>query len=250
MSLVVNTTTPNDSDNGRSRRDEASNLAEWLRMFPSLMACKSKAYAGDYSEDPSVCPPPGIVFRSLQMVGPEDVRVVVLGQDPYHTPGKANGLAFGYHINYLGGTVDSSLLNMSEEARRNGYDFDILTLEHLPPQGVLLLNTCLTVEATKPLSHCGVVGWEAEIQKILLYLIHNTKCVFLLMGGHSLDLLTHACTGEGREVPEDRMIVTSHPSNLSHRKGLRGHRAFSGSGCFDTVNDLVTLHKLGGKIKW
>lgn len=228
---------------------EEDNLYEWLRIVPGLIRCRTRAYAEQGpDESQQVCPLEGLVFRALEMVPPSGVRVVILGQDPYHTPGKANGLAFGYHHRYSG-PVDSSLLNMVNEGRRSGYDMADSSLEHLADQGVLLLNSCLTVSTGKPLSHCGDIGWEKEVHKILGHLLQNSNCIFVCLGGHSLDLLGHTI-GQGGVIEEGRIVVTSHPSNLSHTRELRGYRAFTGSGVFDTINDLIALNGLGRRIQW
>lgn len=233
-------------------RPEKVNIIEWLRMFPGLISCKLRAYSRDAE---LVCPGPGLVFRALESVHPTRVRVVILGQDPYHTPGKANGLAFGYHPSYKE-PIDSSLANIIEEVFagiRPKAEFD-RSLVGWAEQGVLLLNTRLTVIEGKPLSHAydggpdGLrIGWEQEIQKILRYLSSNqaqvseentdknrvSDVVFVAWGAEARRLLDQA------GVPREQRVETTHPCKFSHMNNTGSVPAFTGSECFQIVNGLL-----------
>lgn len=198
------------------------NYLKWLEIAPGLPGVAENIY-GKYSD---VCPSPDLVFRALELVAPLDVRVVILGQDPYHTHGKASGLAFGYHPNYTG-HVDSSLENILTEVEACSSTRPDNSLVGWANQGVLLLNTRLTVEAGKPMSHAGL-GWETEIDKILRYLAQHTDTIFVGWGKEAQEAIDKA---EPRGP--DLYIATSHPCKFS------AHRGFLGSRCFSRINDLL-----------
>lgn len=217
-----------------------SNLDKWRTICPELDTVADRAYTGS----DIICPDRENVFRSLEMVGPGDVRVLILGQDPYHSirtgPGipypyivrKANGLSFGYNPDWVE-KVDSSLATIVAELDADTDTFD-LSLRSWAEQGVLLLNTRLTVVAGKPLSHAGI-GWEKCIYKILEYiLVGGTNPVLVAWGNEAYRAYQRAGVG-----PDHMQLVrTSHPCRYSN---TRGPRPFSGSRCFDLINDkLVT----------
>ena len=207
-------------------------MKRWIEIAPGLELLKKIAYQ-DYLPG-QVCPPEDLVFRSLELTTPENIKVVILGQDPYHAPGKANGLAFGYHPDWSK-EPDSSLLNIEKEL---GTGLADKSLESWARQGVLLLNTCLTVETDKPGSH-DRLGWQLEILDVLKVVkLINYDAVWLSFGSKAKDLIT--------ELRPVHVIHTSHPCKFSHN---RGRTPFTGSQCFERVNDILTSN---GKepIKW
>lgn len=113
----------------------------------------------------TVYPPQDMIFRALQLTPPDAVRVVVIGQDPYHNPGEANGLAFSMSP---GIKVPPSLRNIFKELQSYiGCDIpDSGDLTQWAERGVLLLNTSLTVEENKPASH-SKWGWQSVIAEVL-----------------------------------------------------------------------------------
>ena len=166
-----------------------------------------------------VYPAPNHTFAALQLTAPDDTRVVLLGQDPYHGPGQAHGLAFSVPT---GTSVPPSLRNIFAELRDDlGCAVpDSGNLEPWARQGVLLLNTALTVRAGSAGAHAGK-GWETFTDRIIATLGQRTEhCVFLLWGRHA-----------AKKVPliaEHHTIITSaHPSPLSARNGFFGSRPFS-----------------------
>lgn len=174
------------------------------------------------------CPPSSLIFRALDEVSPEDVRLVILGQDPYPQPGKARGVAFGYHPDYPG-SADSSLSNIKRELRDDvGVMLEDTSLRGWTKQGVLLLNTRLTVLAGKPMSHAGL-GWELLTGEILRQLEHHRSPVFLSWGSEARRFVTtYAKPTDWR-----RHVGTSHPCRYSADKG------FLGSSCFSEVNRIL-----------
>lgn len=160
------------------------------------------------------------IFNALHYTPFASVKVVILGQDPYHGPGQAHGLCFSVKP---GVPAPPSLVNIFKELRD---DLDLPIPNHgcLIPwakQGVLLLNTVLTVRAGEANSHKGL-GWETFTDRVIASLnAKETPVVFLLWGSHAQSkaaLITN---------PQHRMIKSPHPSPLSAHRGFFGSRPFS-----------------------
>jgi uracil-DNA glycosylase len=166
-----------------------------------------------------VYPAPGEVFRALRLTAPEHTRVLILGQDPYHGAGQANGLSFSVPA---GMAVPPSLRNIYAELRDDlgGSPPASGDLTGWAEQGVLLLNAVLTVRAAMPGSHAGQ-GWEHVSDAVIRVL--NTqprRVVFVLWGGYArrkAALVTN---------PAHVVLQSAHPSPMSWR-GFRGTRPFS-----------------------
>jgi uracil-DNA glycosylase len=165
-------------------------------------------------------------LRALELTPPEEVRVVILGQDPYHGLGQAEGLAFSVAP---GVKLPPSLRNIFKEVQRDlGTPFPAFphpggSLVHWARQGVLLLNTCLTVEEGKPASHSGK-GWEVLTDELIREVADDCKPkVFMLWGAHA--------QGKRPLIDASRHLVltANHPSPLS---ALRPPAPFIGCGHF------------------
>ena len=171
-------------------------------------------------EEPPTFPPRELIFNAFHQTRYHDVKVVILGQDPYHNEGQAHGLSFSVP---RGVSLPPSLRNIYRELEDDlgaspGLDGD---LHHWAKQGVLLLNTVLTVEAHQPHSH-RKKGWEdftdAEIQKLVE---RESPIAFVLWGKPAQkkkDLIL---------IPPHCIIESAHPSPLSARRGFFGSRPFS-----------------------
>tara|TARA_B100000579_G_scaffold416037_1_gene411191 strand:+ start:173 stop:859 length:687 start_codon:yes stop_codon:yes gene_type:complete len=159
------------------------------------------------------------IFRSLSFSAPKDINVVIVGQDPYHSYGQANGLAFSVNE---GTKLPPSLKNIYKEL---GNDLGIIeskngNLESWAKQGVLLLNTILTVEESRPRSHQGI-GWEEITDCFLNNIGNNGAVVFILWGAKAQDK-------ENVIVKKNNLIIKSpHPSPLSAYKGFFNSKPFS-----------------------
>jgi uracil-DNA glycosylase len=174
-------------------------------------------------------------FRALDLTPPDKVRVVILGQDPYHGPGQAHGLCFSVKP---GVPPPPSLVNIFKEQKadlgidRPAHGF----LEHWARQGVLLLNTVLTVEMGVAASHRGK-GWERFTDAVIATVdALETPVVFLLWGSHA-----KAKAAMIRDVSKGgrHLILTSvHPSPLS------AHNGFFGCGHFSKANAFLVEHGL------
>jgi len=194
---------------------EARKLGGWLR---------AEEAAGK-----AVYPPRGVRLAALAMTALKDVRCVILGQDPYHGPGQANGLAFSVAP---GVKVPPSLVNIYKELEsdlglpRAGHG----DLTGWARQGVLLLNNTLTVEAGQAGSHAGR-GWDAVTDAcVAAVAASGAPTVFILWGSHARKKASRV-PALGRS--SHHLVLTSaHPSPLSAHSGFFGSRPFSQTNAF------------------
>jgi len=168
----------------------------------------------------NIFPPMNNIFNALKLTPYEDVKVVILGQDPYHGAGQAHGLSFSVQP---GVRIPPSLLNMYKELR-NDLECYIPNNGYLVPwakQGVLLLNTVLTVREGEANSHKNK-GWENFTDRVISLLNDREKpIVFLLWGSNAkekIKLITN---------PRHYILTTVHPSPLSANRGFMGCKHFS-----------------------
>lgn len=194
--------------------EEARRLGGWLR---------AEAAAGK-----AVYPPRGRRLRALELTEREAVRVVILGQDPYHGPGQAMGLSFSVPSDVR---VPPSLANIYKELH---VDLGLAVPSHgdLTPwaeRGVLLLNTTLTVEAGLAGSHAGR-GWEAVTDAVVAAVAESERpSVFVLWGAHAQKKAARLpALAEGRHL----VLRSPHPSPLSAHRGFFGSRPFSKANAF------------------
>ncbi len=181
-------------------------------------------------------PPKPLIFKAFESCPFGRVRVVILGQDPYHTPGKATGLAFGVPKNWT--KLNSSLLNIKKEVEADvGGELSNLTLEQWAEQGVLLMNTRLTVEPDKPMSHEGL-GWEEFTEAVMETLnSYPEPLVFILWGAEARKW--------GEIITDKRhlKLIASHPCKYSAHLSFIGCKHFSKANTF-----LAKINR--GQIKW
>jgi uracil-DNA glycosylase len=185
-------------------------------------------------------------LRALELTPLAAVRVVILGQDPYHGPGQAEGLAFSVPP---GVRLPPSLRNIYGELARDPQlaprtapaHGSLLSWAH---QGVLLLNTCLTVEDGRPASHADY-GWGVLTDQILRAVADKAEPVaFLLWGSHAQAVAAGAGLAQ---VPARHLVLTAnHPSPLSAR---RGPRPFLGCGHFSLADRFLREQGRGG-LRW
>lgn len=180
---------------------------------------------------------PSRPLRALELTGFDDVRAVILGQDPYHGDGQATGLAFSVPA---GIAVPPSLRNIYAEVERDiGRRPMPGALEAWAQQGVLLLNAVLTVEPGAPGSHAGA-GWEALGEAIVAALAADERPKAFLLWGVQAQRL-------GRSIADPhRVLRANHPSPLAAR---RGATPFVGSGHFSAANEFLRSRGRSG-IEW
>lgn len=174
----------------------------------------------------TVYPPKEDLFNALRVTSFTDTKVVILGQDPYHGPNQAHGMAFSVNP---GIQTPPSLQNIYKELQEslgcfipdNGY------LMHWAQQGVLLLNTVLTVRAGTPQSHQNQ-GWEQLTDRIIQLLNEKDETVIFLLWGTPAKKKQSLITN-----PKHVVLTAVHPSPLS------AYRGFFGCGHFKKVNEIL-----------
>ena len=186
-----------------------------------------------YKERP-IFPPKNYILRALSLTDYDNVKVVILGQDPYHGVGEANGLAFSVNN---GITLPRSLKNIYKELNSD-LGLNIPTTGDLTcwaKEGVLLLNSVLTVEKDKPASHKNL-GWEKFTDAIISKVNEKeTPVVFILWGNFAKskkNLITN---------PKHLVIESSHPSPFSCNYGFFGSRPFSRTNEFLKKNNIKEI---------
>ncbi len=170
------------------------------------------------AEPGPVLPAPHAIFRALDLVPPDRARVLILGQDPYPTPGHADGLAFSVAP---GVALPRSLANIFAEMQADlGCRPASGDLTPWARQGVVLLNTALTVPAGQANGHAGW-GWGALVTEVLDALA--ARPLAFLLWGRQADTLARPFTDPARHL----VLASAHPSPLSARRGFFGSRPFS-----------------------
>ena len=165
-----------------------------------------------------VYPTSDLTFRALERCPPEACRVVLLGQDPYHTPGKADGLAFSIPQDF-GGRLDSLGNILKELSDDLAAERTRTELDDWADQGVLLLNTALTVPEGKANAHAKI-GWQHLVTQVLDRLADRPRA-YLLWGAHAQKVARDV------DALQNLKIETAHPSPLSAARGFFGSRPFS-----------------------
>ena len=198
------------------------------RASPAMIALE-RSLATDTAAGAQIFPPAADRFRAFALTPLDQVRVVILGQDPYHGAGQAHGLSFSVRP---GVAIPRSLANIYAEMEtdlgvpraRHGF------LEHWARQGVLLLNAVLSVPIGQANAHRGR-GWEALTDAAIRAVnAQPHPVVFILWGAHAqakAALIDDVSQG-GRHL----VLVSPHPSPLSARKGFFGSRPFSRANAF------------------
>ncbi len=183
---------------------------------------KLEAFVAEEREQHQVFPPPEEVFAALEHTPFDQVRVLLLGQDPYHDDGQAHGLCFSVR---RGVKLPPSLRNIYKELQA---DLGIEPVKHgsltaWADRGVLLLNTVLTVRAHSANSH-RKKGWETFTDKIIEVLAARTDPVVFVLWGKPAQkkIPLIEAQGNGHEI-----ICSAHPSPLSAKNGFFGSRPFS-----------------------
>lgn len=190
----------------------------------------------EYRHNPKTTfPPPAQIFAAFDSCPFDNVKVVILGQDPYHGPGQANGLCFSVN---RGVQAPPSLQNIFKEVQTDmglpapSTDND---LSRWARQGVLLLNSTLTVEAHRPTSHQGH-GWEQFTDDVIRTLNDSKEhLVFILWGSYAIK--------KGAFIDRNKhLVITSpHPSPLSAYRGFFGSRPFSRTNAYLIQNGIAPI---------
>jgi uracil-DNA glycosylase len=202
--------------------------------FLNLVQCVEKAYA---SENTKVFPSKALMFNAFEKCSFEATKVIVIGQDPYPTIGHANGLCFSVDASLK--KLPKSLINIFKELQE---DVQVArhtngNLESWAEQGVLLLNSALSVEEGKPGSH-AYFGWEYFTDAVIERLsTEKVNLVFILWGAHAQSKI--------RLIDEKKHLILTAP----HPSPLAAYRGFFGSKPFSKTNHYLNQHGLT-EIQW
>ena len=219
-------------------------MAEKLTWHDVLAEEKEKPYfietlkqvADERAAGITVYPPQKDVFNAFRLTELGDVNVVILGQDPYHGPNQAHGLSFSVKP---GVKPPPSLLNMYKELSTDIADFQIPNHGYLvewAQQGVLLLNSVLTVQQGLAHSHAGW-GWEIFTDKVIEALNqHRENLVFLLWGSPAQK------KGQFIDRQKHCVLTSVHPSPLSAHRGFFGCRHFSKANAYLQQHHIEPIH--------
>lgn len=179
----------------------------------------------------TIYPPAKFIFNAFNSCPFDEVKVVIVGQDPYHEPGQAHGLCFSVNE---GIQIPPSLLNIYKELKNDlGKPVPPSgNLEKWARQGVLLLNATLTVQAHRAGSHQGK-GWEEFTDAVIRHLAEERDhLVFILWGAYA--------QRKGASIDADRHLILKSP----HPSPLSAHRGFFGNRHFSTTNDYLSAHDM------
>ena len=184
-------------------------------------------------QNKTIFPPAKEVFKAFRMTSYKDTRVVILGQDPYHGVGEANGMCFSVNRNIK---MPPSLKNIFKELYDDlGITRTDSDLSDWAKSGVLLLNSVLTVEKDKPASHKWI-GWEEFTDNIIKKLNEKDEpVVFILWGNFAKSKMKYITN------PKHLVISSSHPSPFSVNYGFFGSKPFSRTNKFLKDNGLKEI---------
>lgn len=180
---------------------------------------KIKKFIDSEYETKTVYPPYDDIFNAFKLTPLNDVKVVILGQDPYHEAGQAHGLAFSTPE---GRPIPRSLKNIFKEINAE-YDYPIPEsgcLESWAKQGVFLLNTVLTVEDGNANSH-SKCGWQTFTDNVIKILNQQSQPIVFMLWGKQAEKKKELITNTNHLV-----LITSHPSPFSARRGFFGSEHF------------------------
>lgn len=202
------------------------------KELPEHYFSRINAFLDQVYHQGTVYPPREKVFAAVQKTQLEDVKVLILGQDPYHGPGQAQGLSFSVPNDF---PAPPSLQNILKELAD---DIGVKVSHDLTPwaeQGVLLLNACLTVPAGRANGHAGLI-WEPFTDAIIQVVNQQEQpVVFILWGSYARKkkaLITN---------PKHLIIESAHPSPLSAYRGFFGSRPFSKANVFLEKNGRAPI---------
>ncbi len=189
----------------------------------------------EFLKNKKIAPSLKNIFKAFELCAYQETKVVIFGQDPYFQEGLANGLAFSVNKDY---PIPASLKNIYKEIKN---DIGVLhnkdgSLEAWAHQGVLLLNSCLTVEVSKPGSHLEI-GWDNFIKEIILLLNRKNNLVFFLWGKNAQKYMKYI------DSKSHLILTAAHPSPLS------AYRGFFGCGHFSKCNDYLKVNGIE-EISW
>lgn len=204
------------------------NQEEQKEYYKSLISFVKNEYAS------KICYPEyNNIFNAFNLTPLDNVKVVILGQDPYHEPNQAHGLSFSVKCDKLPPSLKNIYKEMSSDLNCEvNQDGD---LTYLAKQGVLLLNTVLTVEKGKAFSH-SKKGWEIFTDNAIKLLNEQDKPIVFILWGSPSQKKTNLLTNSKHLI-----ISSAHPSPLSSYRGFFGSKPFSKTNDFLKNNAISTI---------
>ena len=175
----------------------------------------------NFREKKTILPNERDVFKAFKLCNYNDLKIVIIGQDPYHNINQAHGLAFSVKSKKIPPTLSNIIKELRNDVKieipRNG------NLERWAKQGVLLINSTLTVEHNKPNSHKHI-GWQKFTDNIISYISKNKKgIIFMIWGNHAKNKVKLI------DKSKHHILIAPHPSPLSAYRGFFGCKHFSKS---------------------
>jgi uracil-DNA glycosylase len=222
---------------------------EWYSLLKPMLESDyfnklGKEVLGSKFDSRTIYPPKEDIFKAFRLCPPSKTKVVILGQDPYHDKGSAVGLAFS---NKPLSKPSPSVRNILKEVEQDVYDGLMVDydpdLHRWAEQGVLLLNTALTVEEGKPGSHAKY--WDRFTKFVLEALSKTEVCVYLLWGAHAKGYIDNI------DRESNFILTAAHPSPFSANKGFFGCKHFSK--CNEILTEMakgLDIDPEDYKIKW
>lgn len=199
------------------------NLTKWMELYNAKSAVVDPVelveniYEGYYGNKKPIYPEKEKVFSALDLVAPEDVKVVIVGQDPYHTPGQAQGLAFSLPDT---AKTQPSMRNILKELYDDiGIERTSQDLTNWTTQGVLLINRSLTVEEGEPNSMADL--WTPVTNRLIEVISELPQPIIFVLWGKSAQQLIPMIDGR------KKVITSPHPSPFSASRGFFGSKPFS-----------------------
>lgn len=215
-------------------------LKDWKTLFDDVSQKEySKtlhAFLDTEYQEQIVYPPRDMMFQAFKFTSPSNIKVVIIGQDPYHNPGEAMGMSFSVP---RGIDIPPSLINIYKEINRDlglSMNFENGDLTPWAEQGVLLLNAYLTVRANTPLSHKRP-EYDAFIDDVLAYIeTLDQPIVYMLWGGFAKKYASKV------KNPKHLVLQSAHPSPLAaNRGGWFGNHLFSKCNGYLSKNDVEAI---------
>ena len=209
-------------------------VLEFIKTHPDIWDQLETMFAKEttiYGGEIQIFPSRQDIFRCFHFFEPEETQVVLIGQDPYHGLGQATGLCFGVNENI---PIPPSLRNINKEMKSDlGRGLDDQTLEKWAKQGVLMLNSSLTVRQGNASSH---MKFWLPFTKYIIQKIseHCENVVFLVWGAFA-----HKQVQETVDWDKHSAVITSHPSPLSATRAYKNFPSFIGSRPFTSVNSFL-----------
>lgn len=223
-----------------------NNFHKWIKYLDDKTIVAMSKYSMDImlrrTNGEKIHPEQNEIFKSLELTDPRKIKVIVIGQDPYHGDNEAIGLAFSVKRK---AKIPPSLRNIYKELESD--------LEEKPPlhgdltswarRGVLLINTYLTVSHKKPLSHADL-GSDKIVKSIIKQLISDDKNILIVAWGAYAINFANDCISNIESYDRANLIISTHPSPMSARRDSGYAKAFIGSRPFSRINNrLIELGK-------